>query len=369
MNTRISNRSGKTWFSMMLTVMLTLSLFSGLFGGIEAHAAKEEREEMESRASSSLSAKNAAFLYSGYFDNNTYYAPYDTNDLTRFDTVKRFIISSGFQNTIDNYEDRKLIKYVDQTVDTITDANSSYRAVLPLPVHDKNIRDTEVDRLFDKYVDYMNEMKNKLGSNWGTVAGFYYPNEAIYYFGSKDYRYSQIKNQPQVKLLEKIAKYINDSAEMKGARSLVWAPYFGYGDNNTRVVETIAYMVDETEIFDRVYIQPHHYFESAPENLDPIYDSVKADKIYGYNGELVAKKHLGYTTVGIQMEIDRKYFESSSYKKRYQDTTDKFKRLEDDDKYFSFYLGAKGTVDRNGNAVQTNDRFKATIDEINNFYN
>lgn len=366
MNTKLA-KTRKAWFAVMLTFTLTLSLFVNLFSTPVIKAAKDaEENEMESTvmARSDLSTRNMVFLYSGHFGDGQHYIPYESTELERLDTVRQFVIAiDNKTNKIDNYTERNLIDDVNETLRTIVDTNSEYSVLVPLPAHDVSSK-LDVDKLFDEYVSYIKALKQKIGSNWDSVRGFYYPNEAIYFYGTQNYCYSQLKNQSQVQLLEKLSEYIKNSDDVDKATSFAWAPYYGFGPNREKIVETIAYIVDETTIFDYVYIQPHYYFDNDYKiNLQPIYDSVKEGRIYGDGGRLIAKNHLDKTKIGIQMEIDYKYFTDTGHRERYDQTVDKFKDLLGEKGRFSFYIGSKGLINK-----YSNPYFRETLDKVNEFY-
>lgn len=366
MNTKPA-KTRKAWFAVMLTFTLTLSLFVNLFSTPVIRAAEDvEGNEMDSiaMAQSDLSTRNMVFLYSGHFGDGQHYIPYESTELERLDTVRQFVIAIDIKtNKIDNYIERNLIDDLNETVQTIVDTNREYEVFLPLPAHDVSSK-LNVDNLFNEYVNYIKELKRKLGSKWESVTGFYYPNEAIYFYGTQSYSYSQIKNQPQVQLLRKLSEYMKNSDNVDGATSFVWAPYYGFGPNRDKIVETIAYIVDETTIFDDVYIQPHYYFDQDSKiNLQPLYDSMKEGRIYGDGGQLIAKNHLDKTKIGIQMEIDYRYFIDTGNRERYDQTVDKFKDLLGEKGRFSFYMGSKGLIN-----LHSNPYFRETLDKVNEFY-
>ncbi|TQR42674.1 hypothetical protein [Paenibacillus popilliae] len=366
MNTKPAKKR-KAWFAGVLTITFALSLFVNLLSTPVIRAAKDvEENEMDSiaMARSDLSARNMVFLYSGHFGDGQRYIPYESAELERLDTVRQFVIAiDNKTNKIDNYKKRNMIDDVNETVQTVVDTNSEYKVLVSLPAHDVTSK-LNVDQLFDEYVSYIKELKRKLGSNWDSVTGFYYPNEAIYFYGTQNYSYSQLDNQSQVQLLEKLSRYIKNSDNVEGATSFAWAPYYGFGPNREKIVETIAYIVDETMIFDDVYIQPHYYFDKdSAINLQPIYDSVKEGRIYGDGGRLVAKNHLDKTKIGIQMEIDSGYFTDTGKRERYDQTVDKFKELLGEKGRFSFYMGSKGLINRFNIPY-----FKEILDKVNEFY-
>lgn len=369
MNTKPAKKR-KAWFAGVLTITFTLSLFVNLFSTPVIRAAEDaEENEMDSIAiaRSDLSTRKMVFLYSGHFGDGQHYIPYEPIELERLDTVRQFVIAIDIKtNKIDNYIERKLIDDVNETVQTIVDTNREYEVFLPLPAHDVSSK-LDVDQLFDEYVNYIKALKQKIGSNWDSVTGFYYPNEAIYFYGTQNYCYSQLKNQSQVQLLRKLSEYMKNSDNVDGATSFVWAPYYGFGPNREKIVETIAYIVDETTIFDEVYIQPHYYFDGDyRHNLQPIYNSVKEQRIHGDGGRLVAKNHLDKTKIGIQMEIDSGYFTDTGKRERYDQTVDKFKELLGEKGRFSYYMGSKG-VD-GGKKPYKNPYFRETLDKVNEFY-
>ena len=366
MNTKPAKKR-KAWFAGVLTITFALSLFVNLFSTPVIRAAKDvEENEMDSiaMARSDLSARNMVFLYSGHFGDGQRYIPYESAELERLDTVRQFVIAiDNKTNKIDNYKERNMIDDINETVQTIVDTNSEYKVLVSLPAHDVSSK-LNVDQLFDEYVSYIKELKRKLGPNWDSVTGFYYPNEAIYFYGTQNYSYSQLKNQSQIQLLEKLSEYIKNSDDVDGATSFAWAPYYGFGPHREKIVETIAYIVDETTIFDYVYIQPHYYFDKDYKiNLQPIYDSVREGRVYGDGGKLIAKNHLDKTKIGIQMEIDSGYFTDTGKRERYDQTVDKFKELLGEKGRFSFYMGSKGLINRFNIPY-----FKEILDKVNEFY-
>lgn len=84
-------------------------------------------------------------------------------------------------------------------------------------------------------------------------------------------------------------------------------------------------MVNKTNIFDTVIMQPSYYFhENRESGLEIIHNSVAQQAVLNSSGAVIGGTKTSDTEIGFEMEIDERYFTDSAYRERYQAYADTF---------------------------------------------
>ncbi|MDP4205290.1 MAG: DUF4855 domain-containing protein [Bacteroidota bacterium] len=172
--------------------------------------------------------------------------------------------------------------------------------------------------------NYIKYIKGQIGdSKWkNNIRGIYMNQEAI--MGTVDY--NNIMTNSQIALFNDLSTFVHSIL----GKEFLWIPYYGYGSDPTSIIKNIAYIADQTNIFDYVVIQPHYYFDGTVQtNLDGVYNCVKKQNVCFSDGQPVITKK-SKTAIGPEMELDWHIVPPSAYSaqlSRYLEYVAKYKEF------------------------------------------
>lgn len=99
-------------------------------------------------------------------------------------------------------------------------------------------------------------------------------------------------------------------------KNMLWIPYY---DSAASSCMNLGYVVNLTDLFDTVIIQPSYFFhaERIP-GLEIVKNCVSKQKIVDKDGNVIGGEKRSKTVIGFEMEIDWQYFEKPDYVSRYE---------------------------------------------------
>jgi hypothetical protein len=317
------------------------------------------------------------FLYTGKAKDSTGYVDYppytqaDFND-TAMAGVNRFVIlgSPHWETYKDGvsgaYSYQTLINAINSTVNTI---QSSNKAGTKLYIATPGLNSTSVpfSTIYPTIRDFLTNLKNSMGSNWNYVEGIYFNLEEMYTIpvgGTFDF--TNLMNNPTVKLANDLAYFTRTTLGKK----FIWAPIYSNAESIAAAnIKKVGYVTNKTNIFDMVLLQPNYYFNGtcsycqAPStNLNGVERSIYNNYVTYRDGVPVVTRTNWQAEIGVQMEIDGKYYwgmtnppiSASTFQSRYEEYKNKFKS----------YLGTAPISHYAGNRTH----WAAVKTPIHNFY-
>lgn len=150
------------------------------------------------------------------------------------------------------------------------------------------------------------------------IKGVYMNQEAIY--GAVNYNNliggSSLGNV-QIKRMFDLKKWVNSGNV--GGRDFIWIPYYGYGSNAALIIKNIGYITDSIQIFDKVILQAHVFFDqnTTNGNFNGIAKSMDLGKVCYRDGVAVISKKKSNTLIGYEMEYDVNKSNSESLYSQY----------------------------------------------------
>lgn len=107
---------------------------------------------------------------------------------------------------------------------------------------------------------------------------------------------------------------VSDAVHAYG-KNFLWIPYY---DTAASSAVNMGHVVNLTNIFDTVILQPSYFFRDIRfPGIKAVTDSVAAQKIVDLEGNVVGGKKVSDTVIGFEMEIDTQFFDNEDYQKRY----------------------------------------------------
>ncbi len=163
--------------------------------------------------------------------------------------------------------------------------------------------------------DTVDMIKNTVPSNiWNNnVQGIYYAGEDIVTSG-----YTKFDNgKPQDDFNNPIVysmRAVSDKVHSYG-KKMLWIPYYHEAAPSSK---NLGHVVNLTDIFDYVIIQPSFFFNSArTEEIGIVSNCVKNQAVVDINGNIIGGKKTSKAEIGFEMEIDHQFLENDSYVQRY----------------------------------------------------
>ena len=181
------------------------------------------------------------------------------------------------------------------------------------------------DENIDPFYEYIQSVKKALSHQlWDrNIAGVYMNQEALY--GPID-----IPNITENQCYKLISN-LSDKIHFQLKKQFLWIPYYGFGPYADLVNTGLAYVSNQTDIFDYVVIQPHHYFEgNAPHNITAVKHSVARQSVSTPDGKSIFPKE-SKTAIGAEMEMSWRIVPPNNYaefKERFQQYLDAFSEYE-----------------------------------------
>ena len=324
-----------------------------------------------------------AFLYSGKYCSegcatSGTYGTYSTTDIDNFGITHFVICPNGLYDTYGSGNSSnqypEIIQAMKTTLMTIIDSTNGknkrvwistppfvhYTAIMSAgSLSAKQAIFTKHTPIFKKYIQ---DLREALGPDiWNTyVLGIYMNSEQVF---SKDIfqtiDYDSPYSHAHVKMFKDIADEVHKSVTSGGktwnAKEFVWSPYYPTDYETAEKIKTIGIVVNRTDIFDDVFIQPTHYFHPGfVANLDAIKQGTyKQAATWLRDGDneckIVGNTKTSKTRVGVQMEVDSNYYSDASAKTRYNEYVSYFTNktsvitgYNKNNYKFSYYLGARG---------------------------
>ena len=167
----------------------------------------------------------------------------------------------------------------------------------------------------DAWVSVVHGIKNALEPEiWdNNVQGIYHAGEDIVTAGYTKFDFDKPEdnfNNPIVYSM----RAVSDAVHAYG-KNFLWIPYY---DTAASSSVNMGHVVNLTDIFDTVILQPSYFFNKtrAP-GIKAVGDSVARQQIVDLNGNTVGGKKVSDTVIGFEMEIDWQFFEKEEYPERY----------------------------------------------------
>lgn len=175
------------------------------------------------------------------------------------------------------------------------------------------------------WLDLIEDLKTAVGEEiWhNNVMGIYYATEDIVTYQYTKFDTSAVDNDFNSPIVYAMHK-VSDAVHAYG-KEMLWIPYYHPG---SPMATNLGHVVNLTNIFDTVILQPSYYFDSTKTTgLSTIRNSVLQQKVVDANGNVVGGKKTSNTKIGFEMEIDYNSFTDAEYQARYQAYVDTFKDL------------------------------------------
>ncbi|MBQ9848140.1 MAG: DUF4855 domain-containing protein [Clostridia bacterium] len=145
------------------------------------------------------------------------------------------------------------------------------------------------------------------------VKGIYYAGEDIVTAGYTVFDNDQPEkcfNNPIVYSM----KTVSDRVHSYG-KEMLWIPYYHEAASSSK---NLGHVVNLTDIFDTVIIQPSFFFNAArTEEIRIVSDCVRKQAVVDINGHVIGGKKTSKTEIGFEMEIDSQFFNKEGYPERY----------------------------------------------------
>jgi len=241
-------------------------------------------------------------------------------DPNRYDIIKSEYFSSAEPRIKANYH---IQDYVDDAVslaNRLVAINPKVRLWFSVPsaecLH-------ALTHLFsDAWVSGVDAIKNTLSAEiWeNNVQGIYYAGEDIVTSGYTKFDYDRPEdnfNNPIVASM----RAVSDAVHAYG-KNMLWIPYYHEAAPSSK---NLGYVVNRTDIFDTVIIQPSFFFNPArTEEIRIISESMEKQAVVDINGNIIGGEKTSKTLIGFEMEIDSQYFDQEGYPERYKAYEDGF---------------------------------------------
>ncbi len=172
------------------------------------------------------------------------------------------------------------------------------------------------DLFADCWISLVRDLKATLEPEiWEkNVQGIYYANEDVVTAGYTKFDPElpeQDFNNPIVRSMRLVSDYVHSLG-----KNMLWIPYYHEAASSST---NLGYVVNRTDIFDTVIIQPSFFFNSARvDEIEIVCNCMKNQAIVDINGNIIGGKKTSKTEIGFEMEIDWQYFEGDDYVERYK---------------------------------------------------
>lgn len=170
--------------------------------------------------------------------------------------------------------------------------------------------------LFAKpWADTVDAIKNTVSEDiWNNnVKGIYYSGEDVVTAGYTRFDNDQPENDfnnPIVKSMHAVSDRVHSYG-----KEMLWIPYYHEAASSSK---NLGYVVNLTNIFDTVIIQPSFFFNSTRlYEIDIIRECIRRQAVVDINGIILGGKKTSGASIGFEMEIDSQFFDKEDYKERY----------------------------------------------------
>lgn len=167
----------------------------------------------------------------------------------------------------------------------------------------------------DAWADSIDLIKNSIDEDiWNNnVQGIYFAGEDIITAG-----YTRFDNdKPELDFNNPIVKAMRAVSERTHSfgKNVLWIPYYHEAASSSK---NLGYVVNLTNIFDTVIIQPSFFFNAARvDEIGIVSDCVRKQAVVDINGEIIGGKKVSNTEIGFEMEIDEQFYDREGYPERY----------------------------------------------------
>lgn len=280
-------------------------------------------------------AIRAPFLYVGKKSSGIHRS-YTTEDIKRYTTPSEFVLVPGkFSGYFSSFETgckavyseidnlavimAKQAKVIYDTPYSNASVNHKYKVWIGTPYFEdhnapiwKNVSlSSAMNNIKDATIYYINKVKTEINNISPAnskrfdeiVAGFYMTAEDV----GEGLFDTNLNSHPVFNMFKSVGEHVRSSGISPSGYSkrFMWSPIYSID----KMVNSIAIIVHKSSVFDVVLIQPRVYFDASySTGRERIYNSVAKQRIYNNNDKIPYNTAPPRATVGVQMEIDKKYF-------------------------------------------------------------
>ena len=234
-------------------------------------------------------------------------------DPTRLETIKKEYHATADKILAGNYH----IK------DYIDDANSYAERLVAIKPDVKlwfSVPHSEcwhaLTHLFaSPWADTVDLIKNTVRADiWdNNVQGIYFAGEDIITAGYTRFDNDKPEedfNNPIVKAMHAVSDRVRSFG-----KNYLWIPYYHEAASSSK---NLGYVVNLTNIFDTVIIQPSFFFNSARvDEIEIVSNCVRKQAVVDINGNIIGGKKVSNSEIGFEMEIDEQFYDREGYPERY----------------------------------------------------
>lgn len=201
----------------------------------------------------------------------------------------------------------------------------------------------------ESYVSCVHAIKRTVEPEiWeNNVQGIYYTGEDIVTSGYTKFDPTlpeQDFNNPIVYSMRKVSEVVHAYG-----KEMLWIPYYHDAAPSSR---NLGYVVNLTNIFDTVIIQPSYFFNATrKDGLEIIAKSIERQAVLDPEFNVIGGEKKSNALIGFEMEIDSQFFNDESYVPRYYAYEEAFGKFVG--KYpTAYYAGYPETLIRVGDIIK-----------------
>lgn len=168
----------------------------------------------------------------------------------------------------------------------------------------------------EAWVCAVDAIKNTLPAEvWEkNVQGIYYANEDVVTAGYTKFDPDAPERDFDNPIVASM-RAVSDAVHSLG-KNMLWIPYYHEAASSSK---NLGYVVNRTDIFDTVIIQPSFFFNSArTDEIRIICESMEKQAVVDINGDIIGGEKTSNALIGFEMEIDSQYFDREGYPERYK---------------------------------------------------
>ena len=165
------------------------------------------------------------------------------------------------------------------------------------------------------WADSVDLIKNSIEEDiWNNnVQGIYFAGEDIVTAG-----YTRFDNdKPEENFNNPIVaamRAVSDRVHSFG-KNFLWIPYYHEAASSSK---NLGHVVNLTDIFDTVIIQPSFFFNAARvDEIEIVSNCARKQAVVDINGEIIGGKKVSHSEIGFEMEIDEQFYDREAYPERY----------------------------------------------------
>ncbi len=234
-------------------------------------------------------------------------------DVSRYETIKSEYHATAEHRIAANYHIKDYVNDGNAIAERIVAINPNAKIWFSVPsaecLH-------ALTNLYAKpWVDTVELIKNTVSEDiWNNnVKGIYYAGEDIITAGYTKFDETDPDNNFNNPIVYAM-RMVSDKVHSYG-KEMLWIPYYHEAASSSK---NLGYVVNLTDIFDTVIIQPSFFFNSARVDEIPIVSNcVRKQAVVDINGNIIGGKKISKTEIGFEMEIDSQFFDNEAYVERY----------------------------------------------------